>query len=129
MEYFNSVKLMVIDDEPWIREMLKDVLQNNGYLVKTEGNGLEALQKLKKEHFDALICDIDMPGCSGFTVLKRAKLIDSEVKIIMMTGSGNESYYYQSMSLGASGFFNKPFDLHQMLSVIERSTGSKKRTE
>ncbi|OFZ56648.1 MAG: hypothetical protein A2328_03535, partial [Bdellovibrionales bacterium RIFOXYB2_FULL_36_6] len=93
----------------------------------TEGNGLEALQKLKNEHFDTIISDIDMPGCSGFELLKKAKIIDSNANIIIMTASSNESYCCQSMYLGASGFFHKPFDIQQLLSNIECSIADKNR--
>ena len=121
MENSKKAKLLLIDNEEWFREILKDILQNNGYLVQAESDGLSALQKLKKEHFDAIICDIDMPGCSGITVLEKAKLIDPEVKVIMMISGGNKLHYYFSMFMGANGFFSKPFDICHILSIIERS--------
>ncbi|OGF47457.1 MAG: hypothetical protein A2452_02950 [Candidatus Firestonebacteria bacterium RIFOXYC2_FULL_39_67] len=121
--------ILIVDDEEWIRDLLKDILETNGYRTKTAKNGTDAIKKIKQESFNVVICDINMPKLSGFDVLKQVRLIDSSIKIIMMTANGNEYYYNQCMSMGASGFIGKPFDMQEMLAAIEYSTGKNSFTD
>ena len=120
----NETTILIVDDNECIRELLKEFLKTHEYRVKTAKNGFDALEKIRKECFQVVICDINMPECSGLEVLKKALLINSATKFIMMTANGNEYYYTQSMSGGASDFISKPFDISQILSAIERSLGS-----
>ena len=93
----------------------------HGYTVTTAVNGQEAIEKLKKDRYEILICDIKMPKATGIQVLKEAKKNDPDIQVIMMTGYGEESNYNDSIHFGAIGFISKPFHIDEVLSAVEKA--------
>jgi len=116
-----NAKILVVDDEDTLRNMLTDVLVEEGYEVFAAPNGEEAVKKLREEYFELVITDIMMPGLNGIGVLKAAKEIEPGTDIIVMTGYASVETAVESMRLGASDYITKPFNIDQIKIVVSRT--------
>ena len=94
-------RVLVVDDEPSMRQMLRIVLQRDGYEVVVAHNGTEAIERLESEPFDVLLSDIRMPDLSGVDVLRSAKAINSDIVAFMMTAFASTDTAVEAMRLGA----------------------------
>lgn len=110
-------RVLVVDDEPDVLELLSEFLAGKGYEVSTALSGPEGLQKLKAERPHAILLDIRMPGMSGMEVLRRIRMTDREVGIIMITAVSEEETGRDALKLGAFDYLVKPLDL----AYLERS--------
>ncbi len=108
------VKLLVIDDELIICDVLKAFFSKQNYQVFIATTGEEGLSILRKEKPHIILLDIIMPGRSGVEVLKRIKEIDEKVKVIMLTGISNEKVIKQAKEHGASDYVTKPLSLEYL---------------
>ena len=126
MQLQNAVRILVADDEQGIRELLELELGLQGYVIETVTNGQEAIDKIKKEKFDLVLCDIKMPKATGIQVLKEARKYNPDMRVIMMTGYGEEANYNDSMRFGASGFISKPFHIDEVVASVEKAINSTK---
>src|SRR5258706_43325 len=106
--------VLVVDDEPGLRDMLVFGLTDRGYQVVTAENGEQGIEKIQKEQFDIAICDIMMPGKSGVEVLKAARESQSETEFIMATGYATLETAIEAMKLGAYDYITKPYSLDQL---------------
>src|SRR3989339_1924448 len=113
--------VLVIDDEQDLREMLSFTLMNEGYNVLTAANGKLGVEKAEKEDVDVVISDIKMPEMDGITVLGKIKEIKPEVEVIMATGYGTMETAIESLRKGAFDYINKPFNIDELLIVIEKA--------
>jgi PAS domain S-box-containing protein len=113
-------KILVVDDEENICEMLSEFLKINGFEVETSTRGWEALNKVKNQGFDVMLLDIRMPDMDGIELLKTAKMVDPTLPVIMMTGNISVKSAIESMRYGAYDYITKPFDLDQALSAVKR---------
>jgi len=104
-------RILVVDDERSMRELLAIVLRREGYEVLLAENGRSAIQTLEKEPVDILISDIKMPDLSGVDVLRAAKQIDQDILGIMMTAFASTETAVEAMRLGACDYLSKPFDV------------------
>jgi len=114
-----SSKILVVDDELLIQELLREFLQIKGYEVVTVSGGKEAISKLKAETFDLVLLDIKMPDMDGIETLRRMKEMDENVNIIMVTGVLDKDIGEQAMELGAKDYVVKPFDFNHLADTIE----------
>ena len=80
-------KILIIDDQAPIRRVLRDILENESYQVEDVGSGMEALQAVKEQEFDAVFCDIKMDGMDGIEVLEAIRQ-ESDTPVIMISGHG-----------------------------------------
>lgn len=112
-------KLLVIDDEPAIREGVRRILEAESFKVETFGSGVAALERLKQEPFDLVITDLKMPGISGTDVLKAVKDIHPDLPVIFITGYSSVESAVEVMKLGAVDYIAKPFTPEEMLNVIK----------
>src|SRR3954468_15293246 len=106
-----SPRILVVDDERSMREMLAILLKREGYEVLVAENGKAAIATLEKEQVDILISDIKMPDLSGVEVLRAAKRIDQDILGIMMTAFASTETAVEAMRLGACDYLSKPFDV------------------
>ena len=106
-----SPRVLVVDDEPSMRQMLAIVLKREGYDVVLAENGRMALAALERGPFDLLISDIKMPDMSGVDVLREAKRIDPDILGIMITAFASTETAIEAMRLGACDYLSKPFDI------------------
>jgi len=119
-----SAHILIIDDEPVIRELLFDVLSRKGYQVDTAEDGLKGLKKAESQKYDIVFTDIRMPGMNGVEVYKRLKVISPESRVIVMTGYGLEQMIQEALSLGAFADVRKPFDLKLIYSLVDQALES-----
>jgi two-component system response regulator PilR (NtrC family) len=104
-------RILVVDDERSMRELLAIVLRREGYDVLLAENGRAAIQTLEREPIDLLISDIKMPDMSGVDVLRAAKRIDQDILGIMITAFASTDTAVEAMRLGACDYLSKPFDV------------------
>ena len=115
-----KIKIIVVDDEPSIRESLRGWLQQDGYQVETAAGGPEALAKNAENRFDIMLIDVKMPEMDGLTLLKKIKEIDSDIAIVMMTAHGAIRDAIEAIKLGAYDYLLKPFELEELSFTIEK---------
>ncbi|HLP61572.1 MAG TPA: sigma-54 dependent transcriptional regulator [Candidatus Deferrimicrobium sp.] len=116
-----QLKILVIDDDPSIRNMLAIVLKKAGYDVTCTESGKTSLEKLKKESFDLIISDIKMPDINGIDLLKKIKSITPEIPVIMITAYASANDAVEAMKLGAEDYVTKPFNLDELKIIIDRA--------
>ncbi len=109
-----SAKLLVVDDERSMRELLSIVLRREGYDVTLAENGRAAMAYLEARRFDLLVSDIKMPDMTGVDVLRAAKRIDPDILGIMITAFASADTAIEAMRLGAHDYLSKPFDVDEL---------------
>jgi two-component system, NtrC family, sensor kinase len=114
------VRILAIDDEPGIRELLDRELTLQGYKVETACDGLDALQKIEAGRFQLAVCDINMPGLGGLEVLAALRERDPDIEVIMVTGYATVEIAVEAMRKGAYDFIQKPFNLQELLALVEK---------
>lgn len=113
-----SYKILVVDDEPGIRELLLDILNFLGYQSLMAANGVEALETLARDKVDLIISDIRMPLMNGIELLKAIKRQNLEIPFILISGYKlNEADKVVAEEM-ANGFLAKPFEIEQIKTVI-----------
>jgi len=120
------VRVLVVDDEPMIRQLLTDVLGDAGYTVDTVANGEEAILKLRDVRYDFIITDLMMPGMSGIQVLETVKQLDPETEVIVMTGYASLNTAIECMKLGAADYLNKPINIDEIRIILTRMVEKKR---
>ena len=113
-------KILVIEDEATIRRVLIKILseENDTYQVDEAEDGLAGIEKIKKEDYDLVLCDIKMPKMDGVEVLEAAKKIKPETTIVMISGHGDLDTAVNTMRLGAFDYISKPPDLNRLLNTV-----------
>ncbi len=123
-------RILVVDDEVSIREMLQDTLQQGGiYKVETAEDGRIALQKLRADHFDLVITDLRMPEMDGNRLLDISRHEFPEIPVVVITGYARLETAIEALRLGAANFITKPFRLMEILDVVEKSLKLKRARE
>jgi two-component system response regulator PilR (NtrC family) len=113
--------ILVVDDEPSIREFLQIMLEREGYQVSCADNGKAAIKLFDQERFDVVIADIRMPKVNGFEVLTEIKRLSPETKVIMITAFASFESAVESMKEGAYDYITKPFNIDEVKSTIRRA--------
>ncbi|MFC1725042.1 ATP-binding protein [candidate division KSB1 bacterium] len=114
-------KILIVDDEDNIRNLLDEVLSFEGYKTDQAENGINAITKLENNAYDLIITDLIMPGIDGLGVLKRAKELNPDIVVIMMTGQATMESAIKSLKLGANDFITKPFEITPLLQILEKN--------
>lgn len=116
-----DITILIADDEEYTHALLKKVIADKGRLVGAK-DGDEAVEALQKEVVDVVLLDQKMPGLSGLEVLKKAKALDPNVVVVIMTGYGSIENAVRAMSLGAFHYMTKPFnDLDEIEVVVDKA--------
>ena len=110
--------ILIVDDDNRIRDLLKDFLYENGYIVSTAENAVEAKEKLKYLNFQMLILDVMMPGQNGYELTKEIKK-QIKVPIILLTAKGEVENRIKGLELGADDYIGKPFEPKELLLRIK----------
>jgi len=114
-------KVLVIDDEPILRDSLEVALKGLGHEVITARTGEEGLECFEKETPDLILLDHWLPGVNGDEVLRKIKERDSEIPVIVMTAQGSIEMAVSSMKMGAFDFLVKPFNLDQIETLVQKA--------
>ena len=117
----NRGKILVIDDEPDIRESLEMLLSSEGYRVDLAANATEGLKRLESSSYDLVLLDLMMPDKSGMQVLEEVRLRDQDTPIFMLTAYGSIEVAVRALKRGANDYFSKPWDNEKLLIEIERT--------
>ena len=115
-----KLKVLVVDDEEDIVEVLQDRLEAYGFTVISAGTGFEALKKLSREKIDGIFLDIKMPEMDGLETLGEIRKKDQEIPVIIITASSNRHSAAEALSKKANDYILKPFDWREMKTKIER---------
>jgi|WetSurMetagenome_2_1015567.scaffolds.fasta_scaffold286254_2 CheY-like chemotaxis protein len=113
-------KILAVDDDKTLLQLLSNELMNEGYKIALAYDGTEAVDILAKEMFDLIILDIKMPKMNGLDTLKYIKDHYPKTKVIMLTAYADIANALESKRLGADGFIDKPYDLIELLTTINR---------
>lgn len=122
-------KILVVDDEEIIRELIKDYLENE-YIVEVVGTGEKALEILSKDNnFHVIITDIKLPGISGIELLKKIKEKKSFIQVIIITGYPSLESTIKCVESGANYYILKPFRMDEIKTTVKNSIDRLKRWE
>jgi excisionase family DNA binding protein len=116
-------RILVVDDEAGIRELLSKTLALAEYEVDLAPGGQEALERLRADHYDLVITDLKMPGVDGMTLIREARRFLPQLPIIIITGFSTEASAIEAINLGVNGYLTKPFRVPKVLSVAAKALG------
>ncbi len=117
----NNSTILIIDDEPGIRSVLTDILEDEGYVVRSAEDGIEGLLLLDDGEVDLVILDVWLPNKGGIDVLKEIKANRSELEVIMISGHANIDLAVKAVKLGAFDFLEKPLSLERVITVTKNA--------
>ena len=118
-----TARVLIVDDEPSIRHMLKQVLMDEGYEAEAAGSALEALEKLKDASFDVAIVDLLLPGVNGLELAEAIRMLDPGTPVILFTAYGSSAFEDMASHPSISHYIHKPFHLDQLLDLVLRCAG------
>jgi DNA-binding NtrC family response regulator len=113
-------KVLVIDDEPGIRDLLDTLLRRKGYDVVLAENGWKGLEVFRRERPDVLVLDLKMPGMDGIMVLKQIRSVDPKLPVIILTGAGTAETEQRVRAMGVTEYVEKEFSLHLLGDALKR---------
>ena len=111
-------RIIVVDDDPGLRDMVGEYLTQHGYAVRTAAGGAELDRLLTAETADLVLLDVSMPGEDGFSVARRIRVADPELPIVMLTAMGDVVDRVVGLELGTDDYIVKPFDLRELRARI-----------
>ena len=115
-------RILIVDDAPIIRLMLKDILEYNGYEIVGEGsNGKEAVLKYEELSPDLVTLDIIMPEADGIEALEKILAINSDAKVVMVTAVDQRESLMKAIRIGATDYIVKPFENDRVLSAVQKA--------
>src|SRR5438876_6235588 len=116
-------RILVVDDEASIRDLLAKTLALAEYDVDVAPDGRSALERMRLYPYDLLIADLKMPGMDGLTVIREAKRYKADLPVIIITGFSTESSAIEAVNLGVAGYLTKPFRVPQVLAAAAKALG------
>ena len=115
------LKILLVDDYIPSRNVLEDCLEGDGFCIVTAENGLEAIHALENESFDLIITDLKMPGATGIEVLRRAREVNQDVQVIIITGYASLETAIEAIKAGAYDYMTRPFRLDEIRVVVDNA--------
>ncbi len=116
-------RILVVDDEQAVRDLLSKTLTMADYDVDSADDGPSAIEKMRAVEYDLLITDLKMPGMDGLTVIREARKLSADLRVIIITGYSTEASAIEAINLGVSGYLTKPFRLPRILAAAARALG------
>lgn len=114
-------RILVVDDEASIRDLLHTVLTRRGHEIVTASNGRNGLARFREDRPRLAILDLKLPDIGGLEVLKEIRALDQETPVIILTGIGTEDIEAKAKQLGATDFLQKGFSLHALGESLKRT--------
>ena len=118
--HLDRPRLLVVDDEKYIRDILADFLSMEGYQVRTAADGAAALNELQQAHYDLIISDLKMPKMGGIELLEAVAAAAPNALTVIMTGFGTVETAIDAMKRGAYDYILKPFKVEEVIHVVQR---------
>ena len=122
----NKKHILIVDDDNRIRDLLKDYLSQNDYIVSTAENADQAKERLKYLKFDIIILDVMMPGQNGYELTKEIKK-QIKIPIVLLTAKGEVENRIRGLELGADDYISKPFEPKELLLRIRNIISKNKK--
>ena len=116
-------RILVVDDEENIRELLLKTLALAEYEVDVAPDGRTAVDRMRMIQYDLLITDLRMPGVDGLTVIREARRLKADIPIIILTGYSSEASAIEAINLGVQGYLTKPFRIPRVLAAAAKALG------
>jgi two-component system response regulator HydG len=116
----NHIRILIVDDQSSVRELLRAVLESDGHEIEDAADGAAAVDRLKAGFHDLAIMDIRMPGLDGVDALARMKEVSPRTGVVMMTAYASVDTAVRAMKLGAFDYITKPIDIDEVRSVVSR---------
>jgi excisionase family DNA binding protein len=116
-------RVLVVDDEANIRDLLSKTLALAEYDVDLAPDGRTAIERLRVIPYDLLITDLKMPGVDGLAVIREARRLKADIPVIIITGFSTEASAIEAVNLGVSGYLTKPFRVPRVLAVAAKALG------
>jgi CheY-like chemotaxis protein len=116
--------ILVVDDDPVLRDLFQALLENYGYTSETADNGGEAEVKLAQADYDAVLLDYMMPGINGLKVLQHIQQRHPSTPVVILTGHTDEKVQEQAIAIGARACLYKPFDCTELEHVLKCMVGT-----
>ncbi len=113
------IKVLVVDDEPNIRDLLSTSLKFNGYAVYAVGNGNDAVVAAEKGHPDIILLDVMLPDMSGFAVTKKLRSMNIDVPVLFLTARDETADKVTGLTVGGDDYLTKPFSLDEVIARIQ----------
>lgn len=110
-----AAKVLVVDDEPNIRELLSEALELNGFAVRTAADGRQALEAVARERPDIIVLDVMMPGLDGFTVARKLREVGDSPMMLFLTAKDAVSDRIAGLTAGGDDYVTKPFSLEEVV--------------
>ena len=120
-------KVLIVDDDHRIRELLQDAVCQEGHEAISVDSGERALEELEGQDFDLIFLDLVLPGLSGLDVLQAIKVKDIRAVVALVTGHGVDDLAPEAISLGPFFYIKKPFDMTDIIDVIHVAMGEKRQ--
>jgi CheY-like chemotaxis protein len=115
-----GLRVLLVDDEKDIVEVIQDRLEAYGFTVVTAGTGVEALKALSTDTFDGVFLDVKMPEMGGIEALEQIRKINKEIPVIIITSSSTRESAIEALAKGANDFVLKPFEWQELKAKIEK---------
>jgi len=116
-------RVLVVDDEASIRDLLSKTLALAEYDIDVAPDGRSALERMRMYAYDLLIADLKMPGMDGLTLIREAKRFKADLPVLIITGFSTESSAIEAVNLGVAGYLTKPFRVPQVLAAAAKALG------
>ena len=117
-----AVSVLIVDDLAFIKIVLRDIIESNGFRVIGEAsNGEQAITRYQDTRPDVVLMDITMPGMDGLTALRKIREIDPAARVIICSALGQQQLIVQAIQLGAKDFIVKPFQPQRVVSALKKA--------
>ena len=114
-----SAHLLIVEDDPEMRDLLRKVLEKEGYRISVAGDGREATTSLSRKPFDLVVTDLLMPDDGGLELLRAIRQTHPTLPVIIITAFGDWGSYSRALELGAAAFISKPLKMAELIAAIQ----------
>ena len=127
----NSKRLLIVDDDKQIRELLVFDIAQSGYIVDSASDGQEGLKKALENNYDLILLDVMMPKMNGYDVCKNIRIAKPDIPVLMLTAKGTIEDKTQGFDCGADDYLIKPFEIQEVLlrirALLRRTESTQKQ--
>ncbi|MFH2205163.1 MAG: response regulator [Elusimicrobiota bacterium] len=118
------IKILLVEDDPAVREATAELLRRAGYTVRTRADGESARKAVLKNKFNLVLCDYELPGLNGLEFAAHLRSVAPETPLVMVSGVAPVEATLAAVSSGVAGFLSKPYETGNLLWMIERALRS-----